>query len=283
MSRFHNLALMFLACTLLLSSSCAPTEDEIITGETVQREGNPGVFLDSAVAGVGYSTSGGLGGFTDSEGTFYYKEGDTVTFEIGDISLGSVVAAEKLTPIEVMGASGTADQKVINLSRLLQTLDADGDPSNGINIEESTRTAMAGKTVNFDVPLDSFERANQSLTTAVGKNMVTAKAALKHLHNTLANAGLGNKAASDAELQNLSTELQDFVTPSEYTFTVTGNNLAVEEASPATQTFTVVLDFEPYSDVVFSVNPNDSTEVAVSPASLSFGLDNWSKAQKKQN
>ena len=40
-----------------------------------------------------------------------------------------------------------------------------------------------------------------------------------------------------------------------------------------------MLDFEPYSDVVFSVNPNDSTEVAVSPASLSFGLDNWSKAQ----
>ena len=74
MSRFHNLALIFLACTLLLSSSCAPTEDEIITGETVQREGNPGVFLDSAVAGVGYSTSGGLGGFTDSEGTFYYKK-----------------------------------------------------------------------------------------------------------------------------------------------------------------------------------------------------------------
>ena len=67
MSRFHSLALIFLACTLLLSSSCAPTEDEIITAETVQREGNPGVFLDSAVAGVGYSTSGGLGGFTDSE------------------------------------------------------------------------------------------------------------------------------------------------------------------------------------------------------------------------
>ena len=42
--------------------------------------------------------------------------------------------------------------------------------------------------------------------------MVTAKAALKHLHNTLANAGLGDKAASDAELQNLSTELQDFNT-----------------------------------------------------------------------
>ncbi|MEL0161001.1 MAG: hypothetical protein VXA48_18845, partial [Deltaproteobacteria bacterium] len=77
MSGFRNLALIFLACTLLLSSSCAPTEDEVITEGTVQREGNPGVFLDSAVAGVGYSTSAGLAGFTDAEGTFYYKEGDT--------------------------------------------------------------------------------------------------------------------------------------------------------------------------------------------------------------
>ena len=40
-----------------------------------------------------------------------------------------------------------------------------------------------------------------------------------------------------------------------------------------------MLDFEPYSDVVFSVNPSDSTEVAVSPTSLGFGSDNWSKAQ----
>ena len=40
-----------------------------------------------------------------------------------------------------------------------------------------------------------------------------------------------------------------------------------------------MLDFEPYSDVVFSVTPSDSSEVAVSPASLGFGFDNWSKAQ----
>ncbi|MEC8261278.1 MAG: hypothetical protein VX032_12715, partial [SAR324 cluster bacterium] len=238
MSRFHNLALIFLACTLLLSSSCAPTEDEILTAETVQREGNPGVFLDSAVAGVGYSTSGGLGGFTDSEGTFHYKEGDIVTFEIGDISLGSVVATEKLTPVEVMGASGTADQKVINLSRLLQTLDADGDPSNGINIEESTRTAMAGKTVNFDVPLDSFERANQSLTTAVGKNMVSVKKALKHLHSTLKDQGLGANVASDTVLQGMSEELKDFETlPAG--FTVSKDNLEVDEKRTKTPSFTV--------------------------------------------
>ena len=41
---------------------------------------------------------------------------------IGGISLGSVTGAAKLTPVEVMGASGTADQKVINLSQFATNL-----------------------------------------------------------------------------------------------------------------------------------------------------------------
>ncbi|MGA1138369.1 MAG: esterase-like activity of phytase family protein, partial [bacterium] len=159
MSGFRNLALIFLACTLLLSSSCAPTEDEIVTERTVQREGSPGVFLDSAVGGVDYTTTSGLGGVTDSSGRFYYNPGDQVSFTIGGISLGSVTGAAKLTPVEVMGASGTADQKVINLSRLLQTLDADGDPSNGISINDSTKTTLAAKSVNFDVSVEAFDNA----------------------------------------------------------------------------------------------------------------------------
>ena len=56
MSGFRNLALTFLVCTLLLNSSCAPTEDEVITADNVQREGSPGIFLDSAVGGVDYTS-----------------------------------------------------------------------------------------------------------------------------------------------------------------------------------------------------------------------------------
>ena len=277
MSGFRNLALIFLACTLLLSSSCAPTEDEILTERTVQREGNPGVFLDSAVAGVSYSTSAGLGGFTDSDGTFYYKEGDTVSFSIGDISLGSVVGAAKLTPVEVMSASGTADQKVINLSRLLQTLDADGDPSNGINIEESTRTSMEGKTVNFDVPLESFAQETQAVTATVGREMISAKKALKHLHNTLEGEGLSDKVASDTELQGLSEELEEFITlPAG--IALSKESLAVEESGNS-KTFTVRLESEPYNVVVLSVTASDSSEVSVSPSSLGFGTDNFSTFQ----
>jgi hypothetical protein len=205
MSGRRNLVILMFSCFILLNSSCAPTEDEVITADSVQREGSPGVFLDSAVGGVDYSTSSGLGGVTDSSGTFYYKPGDKVSFTIGGISLGSVTGAAKLTPVEVMGASGTADQKVINLSRLLQTLDADGDPSNGISINDSTKTTLAAKSVNFDVSVEAFDNATKSVTAAVGKTMVTATRAIKHLHSTLNDQGLSSKVASDADLQSVSS------------------------------------------------------------------------------
>ena len=87
--------------------------------------------------------------------TFYYNPGDTVSFTLGDVSLGSVTGSAIDSSGGSGRASGTADPKVINLeSELLQTLDADGDPSNGINIEASTPTALKGKAIDFDVPVE---------------------------------------------------------------------------------------------------------------------------------
>ena len=280
MPGLRNLVLPFFSCILLLSLSCAPTEDEVITADNVQRDGSPGVFLDSAVGGVDYSTSSGLGGVTDSSGTFYYNSGDQVSFTIGGISLGSVTGAAKLTPVEVMGASGTADQKVINLSRLLQTLDADGDPSNGINITTATKTTLQSKSVDFDVSVDSFDNATKSVTAAVGKTMVTATKAIKHLHSTLNDQGLSSKVASDADLQSVSSELDNFTTVPAG-FTVSENATALSEASGNSNldTFTVVLSSEPIGNVVFSVVPSDATEVSATPSSLTFSSDNWSTAQ----
>ena len=277
MPRLRNLALTFLSCVLLLNSSCAIQEDEVVTADTVERAGSPGVFLDSAVAGVNYITSSGLAGVTDTNGTFYYNPGDTVSFTLGDVSLGSVIGSAKLTPVEVMGASGTADPKVINLSRLLQTLDADGDPSNGINIEASTQTALKGKAIDFDVPVESFDKATTAVTEAVGKPMISATAALKHLHSTMEDQGMDSKVASDKELQAVSSELENFETiPAG--FKISKNDASLQEIGNS-ETFTVVLDSGPIGDVVLSVVASDAGEVSVSPSSLGFGIDNWSLAQ----
>jgi len=97
---------------------------------------NTGVFTDSPVAGLSYETEN-LSGITGQSGTFRYWGGETVTFAIGDLLLGEAAAAETLSPIDLVPeATDATDDTVVNMSRLLQTLDKDGDLNNGIEITE---------------------------------------------------------------------------------------------------------------------------------------------------
>lgn len=61
-------------------------------------------------------------------------------------------------------------------------------------------------------------------------------------------------------------------------FTVTGTPLNVAE-SGTTDTFDVVLNVQPASDVVLIVTSNDTTEATVDPATLTFTPANWDIAQ----
>ncbi len=163
-----------------------------------------GVFLDSAVEGLGYS-SGALSGFTDSAGTFEYETGQSVTFTIGDILIGTANGADTLTPVELIdGASDASDPAVTNIARLLQTLDDDGDPSNGILITESVRDLAVNLTINFEVLLDLFtDNGNvqtvvstlTAVTSAGARTLIDAASAEAHLSATLEalnNNGGGN-------------------------------------------------------------------------------------------
>ena len=59
---------------------------------------------------------------------------------------------------------------------------------------------------------------------------------------------------------------------------VSRDNVTVDERN-GTDNFTVRLQSEPQDNVTLTVTDNDSTEVSLSPATLSFGPDNWSVAQ----
>ncbi|MEC8259230.1 MAG: hypothetical protein VX032_02325, partial [SAR324 cluster bacterium] len=205
------------------SSTC--TTDCSSTTSTSGAE-NTGVFVDSAVAGVTYTTSSGFSGTTNSSGEFSYRSGDTASFSIGDINLGSVTASAVLTPVEVMGASGTADPKVINLARLLQTLDSDGDPTNGIEITSATSNTLKSKSLNFNVAVDTFTNDSTiaQIQTTIGRTLTSATAALNHLHTTLNSRSLSSKVSPDNQLQGLSSTLSSFsFTP---TNTLVGASLA---------------------------------------------------------
>lgn len=123
-----------------------------------------GVFIDSPVINIGYRTAT-QNGNTNSRGEFKYLAGETVTFFIGDLEFPPVLAAEVVTPLDMADTDDVAHHMVVNIIRLLQSLDEDLNPSNGITITQTAKdNALA---VNFDLPVGLFETQ-----TAVNFNLV---------------------------------------------------------------------------------------------------------------
>ncbi|WP_097067201.1 adhesin [Nitrosovibrio sp. Nv4] len=105
-----------------------------------------GRLLDTAVSGVAYAASSGDKGNTDENGTFKYNHGDTIEFKLGALVLGKVKGAAIVTPMELAGDSAN---KLQNLLILLQSLDVDGNPDNGISIPADAATAVTAS-INLD-------------------------------------------------------------------------------------------------------------------------------------
>jgi hypothetical protein len=103
-------------------------------------------FIDSAVEGLAY-TSGSRSGLTDRHGNFPYAPGETVTFSIGNMVLGSVTpTGNKVTPLQIVpGATSATDARVTRILRTLQTLDSDGKLENGIQITAWAREVASLK------------------------------------------------------------------------------------------------------------------------------------------
>jgi len=102
--------------------------------KTDSTESLTGYFIDSAVKGVDYKTTSGLNGTTDRFGRFQYKNGDKVKLYIGNLLLGEVIPTEEglVTPATLTNS----EKKEALLLRTLQSLDADGNVSNGITIPQ---------------------------------------------------------------------------------------------------------------------------------------------------
>jgi hypothetical protein len=110
-----------------------------------------GRFIDDPVQGLQFE-SPTQKGLTGTQGEFFYIAGETVRFLIGDVEIGRALGAAILTPQSlVSGAQDTGNRAVINIARVLLTLDSDCDASNGIQINAATRQAgMNRSPLNFD-------------------------------------------------------------------------------------------------------------------------------------
>lgn len=104
-----------------------------------------GTFLDSGVQGVTW-TCGDRSGTTGVGGLFgECRVGVPVTFTLGTINLGTIPDTSTftdpnntmITPTILEQASGQANVAT-KVAVTLQSLDSDGDPTNGITIDDAT-------------------------------------------------------------------------------------------------------------------------------------------------
>lgn len=121
-----------------------------------------GVFIGSDVNNVRFETAT-QAGYTNDAGEFQYESGQTVSFYVGDVMLGTAQASSYVTPqdflADVDANIAVSDQVVENVLRFLQTLDVDGDGSNGIYIAEDTHAEAVNSLFTFDQTRESFEAA----------------------------------------------------------------------------------------------------------------------------
>jgi len=163
-----------------------------------------GTFVDSPVQGLQYSTAT-LSGITDNQGRFNYKDGETVTFKIGNLFLGSAIGGNVVTPLTLNGESdlNNIGVKATNIARILQSLDENPSNSALIKIPSSLKDLdVSNIDLEADADLGTVLQEAQNITSKpyILKDSTTAKADMKK------SIGLYNKYDYLWENKNLITE-----------------------------------------------------------------------------
>lgn len=159
--KLPQLSLLSLAVAVALSA-CGSSDDAPAKPQI------SGVFLDGAVEGLDYVAGTAAKASTGPKGEFTCTTGDTVSFSIGGIALGSAACAATITPLQLAGATDVGDLKVVNRLLALQLLDEDSDPQNGIKIAADVKTALATRTADFTLAAAAFNTAMAANLTAAG-------------------------------------------------------------------------------------------------------------------
>jgi hypothetical protein len=129
-----------------------------------------GILTDAAVQGVSYRTSSGVTGVTDAQGRYNYNPGDTVAFTLGGLTLGNVTATGIISPIQL--AAGDSN-KLSNLLVLLQSLDSDGNPNNGIAIPTAAASAVPSLMNLSQTPSTFASGSNTALVSSMQAGGIT--------------------------------------------------------------------------------------------------------------
>ena len=172
---FKNYLLGLLTASAMLVTACGggggeTTTPLVVVPPPVITGSQTGILTDAAVQGVSYRTSSGVTGVTAANGAYNYNPGDTVQFTLGGLTLGNVTATGIISPIQL--ASGDSN-KLSNLLVLLQSLDTDGNPANGITIPAAGAAAVPASINLSQTPSTFASGSNTGLVTAMTAGSIT--------------------------------------------------------------------------------------------------------------
>ncbi|MEZ8127803.1 PKD domain-containing protein [Enterovibrio norvegicus] len=150
-----------------------------------------GVFIDSPVEGLLYTTSSGESGSTNAQGEFSYNAADMISFTLAGIQFPEIEASGVLTPFDLVGNFNTRNPTTSNLLRLLQSLDDDGDISQTISLDTDKINSIQQANLSYEdlmLSTQEFEAllASHSLFGLPEESaLISANQAFEHFEKTL--------------------------------------------------------------------------------------------------
>ncbi|MHA6608811.1 hypothetical protein [Photobacterium damselae] len=208
--RFSKTLLAVLIPTTLVLTGCGgDSSDSNDNGSVVPAGKIKATFVDKEVAGLKYHCTSGETGTTGSKGEFVVTEGTRCSFSINNLELGTTQVTDlnkkAITPYDI-----TKNGNVKNIAALLQTLDSDGNPENGINLSDlDTSVELPVSLLNTKNEAEFQQILSKQLPN---KKVVSFTDAQKHLDNTLSVMGVLRGYHSVA-VEKIITDINDNVLP----------------------------------------------------------------------
>jgi len=165
------LGISAVTASMLLIGCSAIDNDNSLDSKDVKT--GKAYYLDSAVSGINYQCGNQIG-ITDKNGGFIFENGEGCTFSLGGIKLRDLDKSLLKSGVKIV-------EDDIHIATLLQSLDMDGDASNGIEISqeevEIIRNTLMSELVdkNGSISLPKTLDEISVLVTAVENNLTEFK------------------------------------------------------------------------------------------------------------
>lgn len=170
-----------------------------------------GHFHDAPVSGLGFVTPSNVG-ITDQSGGFDYFPEEKVAFFLGSYHLGTTTADHRVSPLDLFEAD-IDDPRVINLARLLQSLDSEYPTRSGIQITpviighfEWAMDYLGLTSLNFE-DSDEIDEIIQLVASRYPLLIVSAEDARIHLEEQLNNSMFRKNVSRTPEMLTAKSKL----------------------------------------------------------------------------